>query len=297
LTGSVWAHLGFGIVVDRHGRIVFLDSVRSRVWAVDGGGRLVALATDKHGDNLVLDPNGNLFVENTNASLWKIVPDGKVTEVNLPGQGRRGVGSLDELLAVDRSGNFYFAAGNAFIKREPQLLKMTPDGRVSNFAGSTAGHADGKGSQAKFKSVTSAAWGPDGSLYVTDGNAVRKVAPDGAVTTVASGLGVEAPAAPPLGELLGLTVDARGNVYVADSGKKCVWRIAPQGEVTAVMTSQSPWVPVGVAVAEAQSGAQLYVLERRFYAGAASVIQSHLMTCRVAKVAPEGKTTILVTVK
>ncbi|MBA2704317.1 MAG: hypothetical protein H0U60_10740 [Blastocatellia bacterium] len=52
-------------------------------------------------------------------------------------------------------------------------------------AGGAYGQQDGKGAAAKFSSVGGMAFGPDGSLYLTDGAAVRKVTMDGVVTTVA----------------------------------------------------------------------------------------------------------------
>jgi sugar lactone lactonase YvrE len=287
--GSAGAHVGYGIVVDHAGRVCFLDAPGGRVWRVNADGRLTALAS-KHGDNLVQDADGNLYVEHTNESLWRIEPGGRVAEVRIPGKPRA-VGALDELVAVDREGSYYFAAGNEFVARDPRLLKMAPTGKVTLLAGSTRGHADGQGSAAQFTRIAAAAWGPQGELYVTDATSVRKVPPDGTVTTLASGLGTENAANPPLGGLLGLALDARGNTYVADSGRATVHRITPAGAIRAVMRASPPWVPVGVAI----SADTLYVLERAL-APRRSFVHRWLDTVRVRRMAG-GRVTTLATVR
>jgi sugar lactone lactonase YvrE len=266
-----------------------MDAGRGLVWRINPDGTLTALA-GKHGNNLVPDGKGNLYVENANESLWRIEPDGSVREVRIPGKPRA-VGALDELLAVDAAGDYYFASGNEFIRRDAQLLKMTPAGKVTLLAGSTPGQADGKGSAARFTHLAAAAWGPEGALYVTDAGAVRKVQLDGTVTTLTSRLGAKKLRSPPLGWLLGVAVDAQGNVYAADSGRAAVHRITPTSAVSTLLRSEPPWVPAGVAVA----GEAVYVLERRFLAPY-NLLQNWLDTVRVQKVAGRRVTT-LVTVR
>jgi sugar lactone lactonase YvrE len=283
------AHTGYGIVIDREDRICFMDAAGSRVWRVNPEGTLTALA-EKHGNNLVQDADGNLYVENMNESLWRIEPDGGVAELRIPGQ-RVATGALDELLAVDRKGNHYFASGNESFTRDPQLMKRAPTGTVTRLAGRARGRADGKGSAAKFTHLAAAAWGPEGELYVTDAGSVRKVLPDGTVTTLARGLGAEMSAHQPLGGLLGLALDAPGNVYVADSGQAAVHRITPEGVISTLLETEPPWVPVGVAVA----ADAIYVLECRFV-GRPLDVRPWLGTVRVEKLAG-GRVATLVTVR
>jgi sugar lactone lactonase YvrE len=57
--------------------------------------------------------------------------------------------------------------------------------------------------------------------------------------------------------LRGLAVDARGAVYVAATGCRCVIKIEPDTKVTTVLKAESPWTPAGVALHDED----LYVLE------------------------------------
>jgi DNA-binding beta-propeller fold protein YncE len=104
---------------------------------------------------------------------------------------------------------------------------------------------------------------PDGSVYYTENRAVRKITPEGKLTTVSenvtlsgcdSVLGIGADLAP---YFRGLDVDAQGTVYVAATGCGAVLKITADKKVTTVLCASAPWSPTGVAV----SGDDLYVLE------------------------------------
>lgn len=111
--------------------------------------------------------------------------------------------------------------------------------RVSTLAGGARGTADGLGTLAQFDSPSALALDPSGVLYVADtnNNCVRKVDPDGAVTTLAptllpcGGTGLSEPQ--------GVAVDGAGNVYIANTGKNCVQRVTPAGAVEVVAGSCS----------------------------------------------------------
>ena len=49
-----------------------------------------------------------------------------------------------------------------------RIIKITPDGNVSTFFGSTYGYADGKGSDAKFRMSCGLAVDSVGIVYVAD---------------------------------------------------------------------------------------------------------------------------------
>lgn len=293
--GRVSAHTGFGMVVDRQGRVVFLDSGRSHVWRIESGGQLTALATDKHADPLVLDAEGNLFVEHLNETLWKIAPDGRVTEVSVPKRrsGAR-VGSLDELLAIDRQGNFYFSGGNEFYQDAWQIRKMTLAGETTVLAGSLPGHTDGRGGEARFAHLRSAAWGPDGALYVTDEHSVRRVSMDGTVVTLAGGATpgfADRPGPTARFErVLGLSLDAQGNDFVVDTDNFRLRKISPDGHVSTILQTQPPWKPAGVAVA----GDMIYVLELKLIP--LPVVSHWFTTHRVRQIKADGTITTLATV-
>ena len=92
------------------------------------------------------------------------------------------------------------------------------------------GYADGDRSQARFWGPAALALDAVGNLYVADYNAVRKITPAGAVSTVVGsprtcgeqpGTGAAALLCYPYA----LAVDANNNLYVADYQGSTVWRI------------------------------------------------------------------------
>ena len=131
------------------------------------------------------------------------------------------------------------AAGNLFVADDGKnrVLKITPDGKISSFAGGDYGSADGAGNAAKFQSPTGIAIDPKGIVYVVDstGYSVRKITREGVVSTLAGGKrgtaigkGSEAQFSLPRG----ITIDATGNLYVADSSNHRICKISPDGKVS-----------------------------------------------------------------
>jgi streptogramin lyase len=123
------------------------------------------------------------------------------------------------------------------------VVTPPPQPGISLFAGSLSreGSTDGPAAEAQFRSPRDVAQAPDGSVYIADsGNAViRRLSPQGAVTTVAGSAGVTGyadgvGAAVRFASVDGLTVDGAGNVYIADAGNHVVRRLAPDGQVTTV---------------------------------------------------------------
>jgi len=153
-------------------------------------------------------------------------------------------------LARDAEGNVYVAdAGNHAVR------KIAPDGTVTTLAGSgVLGHADGAGGEARFYWPSDVAVDAAGNVYVADtlNHAIRKIDPSGRVTTlnklservaeVYDGILVPAGdfADGPLAEALfnepsGIAVDARGNLYVSDTGNQRIRYIdLAAGTVTTV---------------------------------------------------------------
>lgn len=83
-------------------------------------------------------------------------------------------------IAIDTNGNLYVADQLNYAIR-----KIAPDGTVSTFAGKrgASGTKDGKGSNALFSQPTAITIDGSGNLFVTDGVAIRKITPDGDVST------------------------------------------------------------------------------------------------------------------
>jgi NHL repeat len=91
-------------------------------------------------------------------------------------------------LAMDKAGNIYVAdSGNCAIR------KISPAGAVSTLAGTgkcenfddAAVALDGKGQQARFYKLGAMTVDTGGNLYVNDRAAIRRIAPDGSVSTLA----------------------------------------------------------------------------------------------------------------
>jgi len=260
------AHMGYGIVADGRGGggVTFFDVTGSHVWRREPDGRFRVLFSGVHGNTLVPGPDGSVYIEHFNSILWRIDSQGRASRVTIPGRSER-VGSLDEILAVDAQGRLYFAAGNDFRPQTPGLLRLERDGTLAPFA---AG--------ASWRGPKAGAWGPDGALYVTDGPRVRRVTLDGAVDDVTGAS---------FSEPLGLAVDERKRVWVADSGHRRVCRVE-DGRVTTVSTTEPPWLPGGVAV----QGETAFVLERAFDTGPLGK-----NAVRVVRLRADGTSEVLVT--
>lgn len=143
---------------------------------------------------------------------------------------------------VSSSGRFRY--GNI------SLAVPVPRLPVSTLAGSAGalGSSDGQGDGARFGAVAifsqhrpwalGLAAAPDGGVVVADyyNEAIRRVEPDGTVTTIARGQGYrdgEAVGARFRGPR-GVAVDARGTIYVADERNHRIRKITPDGIVTTI---------------------------------------------------------------
>jgi hypothetical protein len=137
-------------------------------------------------------------------------------------------------LALDSLGNLYVTDFYNFTVR-----KITPGGFVSTLAGlaGVQGGTDGTGSEARFFGPSGVAVDSSGNVYVTDGDAVRKITPSGVVTTFAGLTGVSGYVDGTRSEArftqaIGLAMDASGNIYVADAGNQIIRQVTSAGVVT-----------------------------------------------------------------
>lgn len=121
-------------------------------------------------------------------------------------------------LARDAAGNLYATDQGCVIH------KISPAGVLSTLAGSsTCGAADGKGTAAGFDSALAITVDAGGSVYVGGGATIRKITPDGTVTTLAGmsqtyGTSDGDANSARFGGISGIAVDAAGAIYVADAG-------------------------------------------------------------------------------
>lgn len=206
---------------------------------------------------IAVAPDGTVYVsDRESGAIRRITPGGRVSTFS---SGRRtrfnpfsdeGHVSYSVAVAVGPDGAVYVLRGT--------LRKYLPNGREIELAGDPheAGYADGRGTQARFNHPTGLAVDAQGNVFIADrGNhLIRRVSPQGEVTTVAGQPAAVGAAGPPayyapdsyyggdagLGDYRdGPTAQARfnhpravavgpdGTLYVADQDNNCIRVIRP----------------------------------------------------------------------
>lgn len=200
---------------------------------------------------LALGADGARYVTDSAAVLWKVDQEGVVRRlagrINQRGAAD-GIGGAARFsyipgAAVDRAGNVFLADHNNYTVR-----KMSPDGKVSTFAGRAGeqGCFDGRGAAARFLLPVAVVADPSGCVFVADDNKIRKITPQGYVTTFPD-------AAVRFGRLDGLAQDRHGSLYAADRERHVIWKVTPSGRVTrlggsGLAMAGSGWLVTGLAV-------------------------------------------------
>ncbi|MFZ6680086.1 hypothetical protein [Undibacterium sp. Tian12W] len=192
-----------------------------------------------------MNDEGKLFVTDPgNHTIRKIEADGAVS--TLAGKAEQ-PGSTDGAITQARfrlpSGMVFDKAGNLYVadSGNHSIRKISPDGMVSTVAGKAGapGTADGPAAKARFNTPTDVKIDAAGNLYVADyeNHSIRKITPDGMVSTWAGVSGKEgnAEGAGRQARFLrpkALVFDAAGNLIVNDAGEMIIRRITPAGIVS-----------------------------------------------------------------
>jgi len=204
--------------------------------------------------------------------------------------------SHPEQLAVDAKGNVYIAD-----TRNARVRKVGPDGTIATIAGSGRLGPLGDGGPAGAAGLYPSGVAVDGkgNVYITDNahERVRKVAPDGTITTIA-GTGRVGPvkgdggpaASATLWNPHSLAIDGHGNLFIAGTSNQRVRKVSRDGTITTIAgtgrqgfsgdggpaTSARLHDPYGVAV---DGHGNVYIADR----------DNH----RVRKVSPGGRITTI----
>lgn len=200
---------------------------------------------------MVHDSAGNMFVTDLdNHTIRKITPAGVVsTFAGVEGESGNTDGDVLAARFNNPWGITIDSADNLFVSEVSNhtIRKITPAGVVSLFAGSPdaiSGATDATGSAAKFNSPAGLAIDAANNLYVADSSnhTIRKITPTGVVSTVAglaltSGITDGTGSGARFNTPLGVTADAAGTLYVADTLNSIVRKITPAGTVTTLAGS------------------------------------------------------------
>ena len=285
------------------------------VWALLSSGVLA-----HPGSGIVVDPQGNVFVGDINRGLLKFTPDGKV-EVVLREAGHflavdaaRTFARMDfresehwprwfkhrdpprsELalisdggspLVIHRDGNLYYVTmttnRSGWPASRPSFARRQTRARRTRAESARPGARRDQGTGVR----------PGRSLYAVTPGAVLKVKLDGTFTILRESVATPdcdrylPPNTPPAHApfLSGLTVSPRGDIYLAATGCRRVLKLDPNGRVSTVLKTETPWSPTGLVL----HGDDLYVAE---WTNAHS--EQHDYRARVRKVGRDGKVTTI----
>ncbi len=265
----------YGMAVDAAGDLLIADLSESRIRKVAPDGTIATAAgsagSGYSGDGgpatsalfdgcggVAVDAAGNFFVADTvNSRIRRVeAATGVITTVAGTGvsgySGDGGPATSAQLnvphgLALDADGNLYIADTLNRVVR-----KVAPGGTITTVAGDGISGDSGDGgpaTSARLRGPRSLAVDAARNLYIADpvSDRIRKVtAATGIITTVAgngtygfSGDGGPATSAQ-LSGAYGVAVDAAGNIYIADSGRAAIRKVATNGTIATVAGNGSP---------------------------------------------------------
>lgn len=271
-----------GLAIDADGRLLIADTGNERVRRVDPNGTITTIAgtgdTGADGDNgpanlaefdspvdVAIGPGGEIYVAEADGNRVRRI-DGGGRIMTIAGTGVEGFAGdgglaaqaeLDLPLALAVHGDdLYVADGdNGRIRRIDTVA-----GTITTMAGNGKEEGDGKlATTTALETPDNIGISQDGTLYIADraANRVRRVTPDGLITTVAGtgvpgfsgdgGPGAKARVAGPDA----VTVGADGTVYVGDTLNRRVRRIGATGVINTVVGDGPDYPGDGLKATEA----------------------------------------------
>lgn len=204
-------------------------------------------------NGLAVDGEGALLVADETNNRIRRISAGMVSSVaNVKAPGLLCVGTDNSIFVVQEN-----PPGD---RRSCRIQKLDTSGNLTDFVGGECGFSDGLGGTARFLDIQQLTMSPNGTLYVTDDHAIRKVAPDGRVLTVAGrvyrpGYLDGEPENALLNQPKGI-VAIDGNVYFSDAGNGLL-RVLEAGSTVRTVAR----IP-GMSQLAAGRGGQLYGITR-----------------------------------
>ncbi len=190
-------------------------------------------------------------------------------------------------VAVDRAGNYYIADSS-----DNRIRRVDPNGIITTFAGTgePAFNGDrGPATSAALNRPFDIAFDGSGNAYISDhdNRRVRKVAPDGAITTFAgngnggsAGNGVKATQAAVTP--LAVATDRQGNVYISDLNA-IIRKVDTGGAITTIAGTGTPGYSDGPALS-----AQIGLVTSIVVDDAGNIYLADLANFRIRKIDTAG---------
>ncbi|HEX6596646.1 MAG TPA: hypothetical protein VF045_06900 [Acidimicrobiales bacterium] len=215
--------------------------------------------------DLVVDGKGNLYISD-HLRVRRVDPSGTITTV--AGNGMRTVGGDGGPAAGAQlqhpKGMVFDNAGNMYIAdtMNHRVRKVSPGGAITTFAGTGASTASGDGGAATMAGIprpNAILVDGAGNVLISSEDAVRRVSPQGTISTVAGGqsyssqLGDGQPATQVYLRPQDIALDAAGNLYIADSATARIRKVGQAGTIMTVAGGGSPADQLGDGLPAAQA--------------------------------------------
>jgi uncharacterized protein (TIGR03437 family) len=254
--------------VTKDGNIATVAGNQTNGTTYGGDGGLATNASVYRPSGVAVDAAGNVYIADTsNNRIRKItVSTGVITTIagtGNPGYGGDGKAAVNASLknpvavAVDGSGNLYIAdSGNHVIRKITGTI-------ISTVAGNgTPGFSGDNGTAfplAQLNNPKGVVVDPSGNVFIADtGNSrIRMVSPAGVITTIAGTGGFAytgdggAALSAQLNFPAGITLDASGNIYVADTSNNVIRLLKPSSSGSG---AQLPAVSAGGVITAGNFG-------------------------------------------
>jgi sugar lactone lactonase YvrE len=239
---------------------------------------------------LAQDINGDLLMVDFSRRIRRITPQGAVSSIGWgevpvpPGTPRNTLSSISDF-AVDAVGDIYATdTGTRVWKISGGIAAVFSGARLNSGV-----PVDGEGTAARFGSPRSIRLGADGNFYISDFRQIRKMTPQGVVTTIAGnyttpGTTDGTGSAAQLNGAGPLTIDANGDILVGDRTANIIRRVTPTGVVTTLAAT-----PITDGYADGTAGAARLSQSRYVTADAnGNVYTTDAIQHVVRKISPAG---------